>query len=369
MFCTNCGKPIDEGQKFCTGCGAPVPGADTTLSPAADTTPAPAAVTTPSPAVATAQPAPKKPAKAKAKVEKPAKAKKSKAGLIVGIVALLLLIAAFLAFYFVVLEGDFSNFSRLTEYNSVFPGQGSRTDEDRDADEDKDTDEEQDDEDESQAADDDREPEESAAAPAYDFTQLVGVYYCGEEPNSTLEFSVVGDLLSVSKTASGVADVLTVIDPPDGPSFSVDYNGRTIRFFYSAASEPRSVAVTEGSSRLVFTEDGNLSWDPNAMGAIPSADDPFSDPDGYILPTDSRYITEDELYGLTAEQVRLARNEIYARHGYTFNTQSIRDYFLSKNWYHPNASVTASTFGTGQMNDYERANVDVIKGYENRMGW
>ena len=27
MFCTQCGAPLDEGQRFCSNCGAPNPAA------------------------------------------------------------------------------------------------------------------------------------------------------------------------------------------------------------------------------------------------------------------------------------------------------------------------------------------------------
>lgn len=50
----------------------------------------------------------------------------------------------------------------------------------------------------------------------------------------------------------------------------------------------------------------------------------------YILPnSDSSYISYSDLYNLSQTEVSLARNEIYARHGRKFNTDSIREYFES----------------------------------------
>lgn len=89
----------------------------------------------------------------------------------------------------------------------------------------------------------------------------------------------------------------------------------------------------------------------------------------YILPTDTQYITEYDLYGLTKEEVVLARNEIYARYGYSFQSENIRVYFAAQPWYHEDTSVNANTFGTAQMNDYERANLETIQQYEKDMGW
>ena len=51
----------------------------------------------------------------------------------------------------------------------------------------------------------------------------------------------------------------------------------------------------------------------------------------YVLPdSNSRYLSYADLEGLSAEQLRIARNEIYARHGRMFNSKELRDYFNSK---------------------------------------
>ena len=61
----------------------------------------------------------------------------------------------------------------------------------------------------------------------------------------------------------------------------------------------------------------------------------------------------------------LARNErIFARHGYVFQTQEIQNYFAAKSWYTPNSSYDGS-----DLSDVEKANVDTISAYEQKMGW
>ena len=46
----------------------------------------------------------------------------------------------------------------------------------------------------------------------------------------------------------------------------------------------------------------------------------------YILPdSDSRAYTYEELSGLSKADIRLAINEIYARHGYAFNENGITE--------------------------------------------
>ena len=57
----------------------------------------------------------------------------------------------------------------------------------------------------------------------------------------------------------------------------------------------------------------------------------------YILPdSDSRYISENELGGMSSEQLRLARNEIFARHGRKFKDAQLQEYFNTNHGTHRN---------------------------------
>ena len=88
----------------------------------------------------------------------------------------------------------------------------------------------------------------------------------------------------------------------------------------------------------------------------------YSDPNGYLFPgSDSMYIDAEELRGCSSEQLGYIRNEIFARHGYAFETDKYISYFGGKNWYYVDYSVTDNTSG---LNAYEKRNVDLIKSME-----
>lgn len=86
----------------------------------------------------------------------------------------------------------------------------------------------------------------------------------------------------------------------------------------------------------------------------------------YILPgSDAAYLTEADLTRLTARELRLARNEIYARHGRAFDAPDLKAYFTDQNWYH--ALYTPATFdplSTELLNKYEIANLSLILAVE-----
>ena len=84
----------------------------------------------------------------------------------------------------------------------------------------------------------------------------------------------------------------------------------------------------------------------------------------YILPDSStRVLSADELYGLTAEQLRIARNEIYARHGRRFNSADLQAWFDSKSWY--TGTIAPEAFDQNILSSIELLNLDLIQKVEN----
>ncbi len=54
----------------------------------------------------------------------------------------------------------------------------------------------------------------------------------------------------------------------------------------------------------------------------------------YIIPdSDSRQLTEEELWAYSRETLRYIRNELLARHGYNFGDNKFGRYFKTKSWY------------------------------------
>jgi hypothetical protein len=64
-------------------------------------------------------------------------------------------------------------------------------------------------------------------------------------------------------------------------------------------------------------------------------DDDWSAEDEYILPySDYEYLEAWQLEDLTEEELRIARNEIFARHGRIFNDKALMSYFENKSCHH-----------------------------------
>ena len=83
----------------------------------------------------------------------------------------------------------------------------------------------------------------------------------------------------------------------------------------------------------------------------------------YILPTsNTALVSYDTLRPLSDWQLRLARNEIYARHGRRFNDAQLQAYFDGKSWYH--GTIAPDAFDASVLNDTELANIARIQEVE-----
>lgn len=73
-------------------------------------------------------------------------------------------------------------------------------------------------------------------------------------------------------------------------------------------------------------------------------------------------LTEDKLKGLSLMELRMIRNEFWARRGKKFDTPGIRQYFDWRDWYKP-----AKNQKTVKLNAVEEQNIKIIEAYEAKM--
>ena len=122
----------------------------------------------------------------------------------------------------------------------------------------------------------------------------------------------------------------------------------------AATVAPTQQATPEPTPEVVVQEQNE------AAASDAGADTGSSD---YVIPDSStRYLTNADLNGLSEWQIRIARNEIYARHGRIFKSDDLADYFASKSWYTP--SVSADQFDNSYLNSIEIENLKLITAYE-----
>lgn len=91
--------------------------------------------------------------------------------------------------------------------------------------------------------------------------------------------------------------------------------------------------------------------------------------DGFILPqaTVTRY-SDEELESLTTEELWVARNEIHARHGKGFRTESLARYFDGCGWYVELYTADEYDRLPEQLNENEQANYEAMLKIEKARG-
>lgn len=138
-----------------------------------------------------------------------------------------------------------------------------------------------------------------------------------------------------------------------------------------AGTDPAGSAVEETSPMQQSAgETGNESGnaqetknDESAPAGETSAHAVGSREDDYILPEAQTHVyTQEELSGLSKEELRIARNEIYARHGREFKSEELKTHFTKKAWYQP--GVAADSFDDAVLNEAERKNLKAIQAAE-----
>ena len=77
-----------------------------------------------------------------------------------------------------------------------------------------------------------------------------------------------------------------------------------------------------------------------------------------LCESDSKYLTKEELAAEPQIVIHLAKNEIYARHGYIFKDQDLYNYFMGCTWYTP--TTAPEDFSDAVFNEYEKENLKLL---------
>ena len=197
-----------------------------------------------------------------------------------------------------------------------------------------------------------------------DYSQWEGIYQREHGPSSTvLLYSVdsEGIIFSIGIGASGYAAYVDIRDYfaewDDGHTAS--YVGSSNYILYITLNEDGSISLEDTQPY-----DGRISLS-GAYARESEAEFPDCE---FVFPKSSyEYVAYAECEGLSELECRIARNEIYARHGRLFTDESLQGYFDTCTWYE--GTVEAGDFSESALNEYELENLNTIIDYEEQMGY
>lgn len=142
---------------------------------------------------------------------------------------------------------------------------------------------------------------------------------------------------------------------------------RSVSDFDVTAKEPGDHAADGVFQFKYVTADKALvgEWKPNdkKIGIrkfkLPARKFTYNPKAGKYPQSSTRSLTEKDVENLKNEELRIMRNEIYARHGYSFKLADMREYFDKLDWYMPMAIDI-----TSQLTKVETKNAALIRRYE-----
>lgn len=213
-------------------------------------------------------------------------------------------------------------------------------------------------------------------------TAYVSSNYLSSSESAALEKSEANS----SSNSSGGSSSVTV---SGDVMYAIDYvyvrssdNVKSSKLGTLAIGEAVSVVGNTGTGWIQVVYNGQngyvgenyLSWSQydssssSSSGSSSSGSNSYAWDSSYMLyDINSRYISKKELKGWSSWDLAALRNEIFARHGRIFTTQSWADYFSQKTWYTPTYDPTYFDSNMGSfLNDYEWSNLQVILDLENQ---
>lgn len=218
-------------------------------------------------------------------------------------------------------------------------------------------------------------PEPTAEPEIVTETEAPGVSYATAKPVATKKPVATAKPLVKSKLSSATITGGEVIKANGQSYMSFIYNNK---WYYAKVSADTTTNFIAWKKMTVsgYTNGETYKGVPvytltqikhqNSSPASSSSQPVVSQQTGSSVFADSstRLLTSADLQGKTAYQLRLARNEIYARHGRKFNDASLQNHFNACSWYKVNPSYNYAN-ENANLNEIEKANIIAIRNAEN----
>ena len=125
-----------------------------------------------------------------------------------------------------------------------------------------------------------------------------------------------------------------------------------------------SIQAQTESETVAVLEDSDIANETD-VPAVTETDTPYAD-SILLWKSYDTLLSDVDFVGLSKEQLRIARNEIYAAHGRIFTSQDLIDYFNAKPWYQ--GTVPADQFDDSVLTETQKTNIAMIQLYEDFAG-
>ena len=175
--------------------------------------------------------------------------------------------------------------------------------------------------------------------------QLDGYWQCDEDGSQIWMFNRQGEL-------GGMYD--------DGSLWLVKFG----TLYVKKGDIVREMPITLSANEMTVKYDGVIRhfhkiYGENSYSQTYNDNETESDIPGEYPEASIRVLPYSELKGYTQYQLKIMRNEIFARHGYIFKTAEMKNHFATKSWYSPRYNDV-----NNMLTDIEQQNIKTIQQLE-----
>lgn len=204
-------------------------------------------------------------------------------------------------------------------------------------------------------------------AAGYEYDYWLDTFSRISGPSSVLTFYGMDDTGVMFSYGMGMSGYRAMIDIRDCKAEWTDET-RTSAIYTYPGTDYKIQLYFDNAGFLSINETGTSPFEAPIAGDYLKSTEIDTANAEYVFPnSNSEYLSDTSCEGLTALECRIARNEIYARHGRKFDDESLQGYFDGCSWY--SGTIEPSDFSDDMLNMVERDNLKVIKVYEESMGY
>ena len=187
-----------------------------------------------------------------------------------------------------------------------------------------------------------------------------------QESQETTSETATTTVAAVENTTAAVATAAQPTSTAESPSSIAETTVAASETTTSASESTRSVEPVyfEGSNQEVLYQKmalGRENYYAQVAGDFFEHVKGHTDINNYdqlFRHTADRYFTAEDFADCSEDILKLAKNEIYARHGRMFLDREIYEYFLTRMWYEP--TYAPEEFDESCLNEYEKANIELL---------
>ena len=187
-----------------------------------------------------------------------------------------------------------------------------------------------------------------------------------QESQETTSETATTTVAAVENTTAAVATVAQPTSTAESPSSIAETTVAASETTTSASESTRSVEPVyfEGSEGDILDQKmalGRENYYAQVAGDFFEHVKGHTDINNYdqlFRHTADRYFTAEDFADCSEDILKLAKNEIYARHGRMFLDREIYEYFLTRMWYEP--TYAPEEFDESCLNEYEKANIELL---------